>query len=62
MVADTSAGANSDVTIDVVFDEPDALFSGLIMFLPPEWGIGACPANDVASATAACAGNSIAVG
>ena len=62
MVADTSAGANSDVTIDVMFDEPDALFSGLIMFLPPEWGIGACPANDVASATAACAGNSIAVG
>ncbi len=61
-VDDTSAGANSDVTIDVMFEAPDALFSSLISFLPPEWGIGTCPANDAASAAAACAGESMAVG
>lgn len=61
-VTDTSAGANSDVTFDFHFTAPDALFTGVISFLPPEWGIGNCPANDVASASADCAGDSIPVG
>lgn len=61
-VSDTTPGARADVTLGFEFDAPDALFSAALSFLPPEWGIGVCPANDPANTTAACAGDSMSVG
>lgn len=51
----TVAGSNPNLLVHIEIDAPDANFSAVITFLPSETGLGACPANDVASADAACA-------
>jgi hypothetical protein len=61
-LADTAAGANSDLTIDVTFEEPDALFGGLITFIPPQFGVAGCPVGDPDNTNADCAGGSMPLG
>lgn len=58
-VADPSAGANSDITFELSLDAPDAIFSAVIGFIPPAWGIVECPVNDPAAASAACADDAV---
>ncbi len=38
-LADTQAGANSDFTSDFDLPEGDVQFAGLVIFIPPEWGV-----------------------
>ncbi len=53
-VTNTSAGANSDYSIELTIPGGDSIFSSLITFVPAAWGIGTCPANDPGSVSVAC--------
>lgn len=62
MITDPAAGANSDIVIDLELQEPDAIFSAVISFIPGAWGLADCPVGDPASASVACADEAIADG
>ena len=54
-VADTTPGANSDLTIELSLEAPDSIFSAVISFIPGAWGIAGCPVGDPDSASRDCA-------
>lgn len=61
-VADTTAGAHSDVTTHLSIPGGDSIFNSIITFLPSAWGFASCPAGNPAAASRTCADQVIADG
>lgn len=59
MVLDPTAGANSDIVVELELEAPDAIFSAVISFIPGAWGLGDCPPNDPSAASVECADEAI---
>lgn len=58
-VDNPTAGANSDIVVELDIGAPDSLFSGVISFIPPAWGLADCPVGQPESATPECADGEI---
>ncbi len=58
-LSSTAPGTHADFTFQVHIPSPDANFAAIIHFIPGQWGLGACPANDPAAANVTCADGSI---
>lgn len=61
-VSNPVAGANSDFVVELELEEPDAIFSAVISFIPGPWGLAECPVGDPSAASVACADGAIADG
>jgi len=54
-VSDTTPGANPDLTVNLILEAPDAIFSAVISFIPGAWGLAGCPVDDPDAASRDCA-------